>query len=280
MYIFYLSTIHLTATFIPLKLYPKLFTMRKFIALTTLLLITGFASFAQTIENPVVGIPEDWSARITKIETDKQFTAVSFEYTANSDSSWVQLNKEIFIQTDVDNEHYSYIKSDNITIVPAKHTFAKAGDKLAFKIYFKKIPATAKTIDIIERPGYRSDGIKFFNYYNVSLTQSLPAGSTRKVKVTDVVLLPPPPVERQDAASGLSQPEMDMQNAMGPMYSNMAKVMLNARLDYYKQPGKIDEIAKLTYQYFKALMKEGFAQDQALKIITAGGILSPVGNGQ
>jgi len=255
--------------------------MRKFFTLATLLLlITGFTSFAQSIENPAVGVPEDWNCRITKIETDKQFTTVSFEYTARSDSSWVQLNKEIFIQTDVDNEHYNYIKSDNIAMVPAKHTFAKAGDKLAFKIYFKKIPATAKTIDIIERPGYRSDGIKFFNYYNVSLTQSLPAGSTRKVKVTDVVLLPPPPVERQDAVSGLSQQETDMQNAMGPVYGNMAKAMLNARLDYYKQPGKIAEIAKLTHQYFQALVKEGFAQDQALKIIITGGILSPVGNGQ
>jgi len=36
----------------------------------------------------------------------------------------------------------------------------------------------------------------------------------------------------------------------------------------------------LTHQYFQALVKEGFAQDQALKIIITGGILSPVGNGQ
>jgi hypothetical protein len=256
--------------------------MRKLLTLSAFLLMTTFTSLAQTIENPVVGIPEDWSARITKIETGTQFTTVSFEYTASGDNAWVQLNKEIFIQTDVNNEHYNYVKSDNIAIVPAKHFFAKAGNKLAFKIYFKKIPATAKSIDIIERPGYRTDGIKFFNYYNVSLTQSLPAGSTQKVKITDVVLLPPPEAEPRDTAYAgrLSKQEIDMQNAMGPMYGNMAKAMLNARLEYYKQPGKIDEIAKLTYQYFKALMKEGFAQDQALKIITTGGILSPLGNGQ
>jgi hypothetical protein len=255
--------------------------MRKLLTLSAFLLMSALTSLAQTIENPVVGIPEDWSARITKIETGTQFTTVSFEYTASGDNAWVQLNKEIFIQTDVNNEHYNYVKSDNIAIVPAKHFFAKAGNKIAFKIYFKKIPAAAKSIDIIERPGYRTDGIKFFNYYNVSLTQSLPAGTTQKVKVTDVVLLPPPPLTNLTSADESSNGQNEMANAMnmmGPMYATMAKSLMDSQLQYYKQPGKIEELAKVNKQYFDALKKEGFTEDQALRIITTGGILSnPIG---
>ncbi|MEZ2339381.1 hypothetical protein AB6735_27300 [Mucilaginibacter sp. RCC_168] len=256
--------------------------MRKLFALTGLLLIIGFTSFAQTIENPVVGIPEDLSARITKIETNTQFTAVSFEYTASGDNAWVQLNKEIFIQTDVNNEHYNYVKSDKIAIAPAKHFFAKAGDKLVFKVYFKKIPANAKTIDVVERPGFRTDGITFFNYYNISLTQSLPAGAVQKVKVTNVVLMPPPPVENLTDADQTLAGQNVMANAMnmmGPMYATMAKSLMDSQLDYYKQPGKIEELAKVNKQYFDALKKEGFTEDQALRIITTGGILSSITGG-
>jgi hypothetical protein len=64
-----------------------------------------------------------------------------------------------------------------------------------------------------------------------------------------------------------------MMNSFGPMVSNMAKSMMDAQLDYFKQPGKIEEIAKLQKQYFDALMKEGFNAEQALKIITSDGIL-------
>src|ERR1700752_319238 len=125
--------------------------MKKIIALSALLLMICLQSFAQNISNPQVESKDDMSSVITKIETDKQFTIVSFENTAYGDNSWIQLNKEIYIQTNENNEHYNYVKSENIAIVPAKHIFAKAGDKITFKVYFKKIPATAKSIDIIER---------------------------------------------------------------------------------------------------------------------------------
>ncbi|MES2277622.1 MAG: hypothetical protein V4592_16475 [Bacteroidota bacterium] len=71
---------------------------------------------------------------------------------------------------------------------------------------------------------------------------------------------------------------MGIMNSMGPMMSNMAKSLMDAQLDYYKQPGKLEEIAKLNKQYFDALVKEGFTNDQALKIITSDSFL-PKGNG-
>jgi hypothetical protein len=66
---------------------------------------------------------------------------------------------------------------------------------------------------------------------------------------------------------------MGMMNSFGPMMSNMAKSLMDAQLDYYKQPGKLEEIAKLNKQYFDALVKEGFTNDQALKIITSDSLL-------
>jgi hypothetical protein len=71
---------------------------------------------------------------------------------------------------------------------------------------------------------------------------------------------------------------MGMMNSMGPMMGNMAKAMMDAQLEYYKQPGKLEEIAKLTKQYYNALLKEGFSEDQALKIVISDSFL-PKGSG-
>ncbi len=252
--------------------------MKKTLTLTAFLMISCFTAFSQNIVKPQVDQNEDFNCEIEKIETGSQFTSVTFAYTANADNAWVQLNKEIYIQTDQGNEHYNYVKSENIAMVPAKHVFAKAGDKLTFKVYFKKIPAASKTIDIIERAGYRKDGILFFNFYGVSLSQSTSDGASKRATVTDVRLLPPPPVSADTASRGLFYGAgNEMQNAMsamGPMYASMAKSLLDANLAYYKQPGKIAELAKLNKDYFDALVKEGFTNDQALKIITSDGLFS------
>ena len=63
-------------------------------------------------------------------------------------------------------------------------------------------------------------------------------------------------------------------SSVGPMYANMVKSMMNAQFDYFKQPGKIAELANMNKQYFDALIKEGFTNDQALKIVTSNGLLS------
>lgn len=245
--------------------------MKKILTLSTMLIMSYLSSLAQTIVNPQVESSDDYNSSITKVETDAKFTVVNFEYTASSDNSWAQLNKEIYIQTDQSNAHYNYVKSENIAMVPAKHTLAKAGEKLLFKVYFQKIPQATKSMDIIERAGRRTDGISFFNFYNVSLTQSVPEGT--KVKVTDVVLMPPPPVDRVEQALNGTNEMANAMSAMGPMYTSMAKSMLDAQFAYYKQPGKIAEIAKLNKEYFDALIKEGFTNDQALKIITSNSLI-------
>ncbi|QEC79630.1 hypothetical protein [Mucilaginibacter ginsenosidivorax] len=248
--------------------------MKKALILAAVLFTIGLKnSFAQTVTNPDIESTDSPTSTITKIETDQQYTVVSFRHYAGSDNAWAVLNREIYIQTDVDNKHYGYVKSEGIAVAPeTRNTLKKLNDKLEFKVYFKKIPANAKTIDIIERAGKRSDGINYFNFYNVDVTHSSPGD--KGIKITNVELLPPPPV------NGTEQPSSDGANgmanamgAMGPMYASMAKSLLDAQFAYFKQPGKIAEIAKLNKEYFDALTKEGFTNDQALKIITANSII-------
>ncbi|MES2268485.1 MAG: hypothetical protein V4520_17100 [Bacteroidota bacterium] len=249
--------------------------MKKTLLLAATLIVFCFAASAQNILNPRIENRDSPSTVIRKIETDKQYTVVSFDYFAQDNNAWAVLNKEIYIQTDVSNKHYEFVKAEGIAMEPEPKTvIAKMGDKLSFKVYFKKIPANAKMIDIIEHAGKRSDGITFFNFYNVDLTQSYP--SEERVKVTEVVLAPPPvnegvnPMERNDMSS--------IVNAMGPMYSSLIRSMLDAQLNFYKQPGKLTEVAKMQKQYFDALVKEGFSYDQAIKILTANPLIQLTGS--
>ncbi|RYZ94730.1 MAG: hypothetical protein EOP47_27255 [Sphingobacteriaceae bacterium] len=231
--------------------------MKKNLILHAALMMMTLSSFAQTISNPHIQKSDDFITKIAKIETNSQYTIVYFKHTAVSDSSWIQVNKEIYIQTDVSNEHFNYVKSENIAIVPAKQYLKKTGDDLLFKVYFKKIPATAKSIDIIERAGLMHNGITYFNYYDVSLVNA--------VKVTDMVLVPPPPEGSFETGRLLDN--------MGPMMNSITKSTMDAQLQYYKQPGKIAEIAQVTKAYYNELRKAGFSEEQALKITASNGLL-------
>lgn len=243
--------------------------MKKILLFTSALFAICFTASAQNIVNPATGERDNYSIAISKIETDKQYTAVTFDYTAPNDGAWIELNKEIFIQTDVDNKHYDFVKAENIAIVPEARVILKtAGDKHSFKVYFKKLPANAKTIDIIERPGHGND-VNYFNFYDVSLTAQTPANGEH-VKVTEVVLAPPPVnMKGNNSIFPSAGGENNIFGAMSGMFGNLTKTMLDAQLNYYKQPGKIAEVAKLHKQYFDALVKEGFTYDQAIKILTA-----------
>ncbi|WP_439697301.1 hypothetical protein ACFGVS_02490 [Mucilaginibacter sp. AW1-7] len=247
--------------------------MKKALILAAVLFTIGLkSSFAQTVTNPDIESTDSPTSTITKIETDQQYTVVSFRHYAGSDNAWAVLNREIYIQTDVDNKHYGYVKSEGIAVAPeTRNTLKKTNDKLEFKVYFKKIPANTKSIDIIERAGKRNDGITYFNFYNVDVIHSSPGD--KGVKITNVELLPPPPVngtgQPLDGANMLA----NAMGGMGPMYTSMVKSLLDAQFTYYQQPGKIAEIAKLNKEYFDALTKEGFTNDQALKIITSNSII-------
>jgi len=216
---------------------------------------------AQTIENPSVENKDDPNCRIVKIENTPNFTIVSFEETAANNNAWARLSKNIFVQTNVSDKHYHYVKSENVAIAPEKTTIANAGDKLLFKVYFERIPPTSRTIDVIEKAGAKY----FFNFYNVSLTQS------QKEVITDIALTPPPSSVTSNI--NFNNEMAGVMGSVGPMLTTMTTAMMDAQVKYYKQPGIITEIAKLNKQYFDALVNQGFTQDQALKIITTESLL-------
>ncbi|QKJ30079.1 hypothetical protein HQ865_10015 [Mucilaginibacter mali] len=114
-------------------------------------------------------------------------------------------------------------------------------------------------------------GLLFSGLSIASFAQTKPKAKT---KATDSVAVISQPLKDLFGEAGM----MGMMNSFGPMVSNMAKSMMDAQLEYYKQPGKLEEIAKLNKQYFDALVKEGFTADQALKIVTSDSFL-PKGNG-
>ncbi|MGC4235635.1 MAG: M56 family metallopeptidase [Niabella sp.] len=111
------------------------------------------------------GLGESNGCIVTNIENDEAYTVVNFTYTAQHDKDWALLNKEIYIQANNDMKHFKYVKSEGIPMKPYKHFFTKAGETIHFKVYFEKIPSTAKSIDIIERAGQSN----YFNFYNVPL---------------------------------------------------------------------------------------------------------------
>lgn len=265
--------------------------MKKLLTLITLFIISGLPTIAQTINSPFVKTREDGNTIIKKIATTGNYTVVTFETTANSPDYWVQLNKEIYLQTDISNAHYNYIKSENIVMAPKKQTFSNAGDKLVFRVYFKKIPAAAKSINIIERSGPSNGNVSFFNFYNVSLTQSAPnqyasvGGRNLMTVKIDTAIVPSSAyqevrIEEPVRGNAIDVVNDNVHNEFGdamkmmmPMMANMSKVIMDAQLNYYKQPGKLAEVAKLNKTYFDALIQEGFTRDEALKIITSVSIL-------
>jgi hypothetical protein len=72
-----------------------------------------------------------------------------------------------------------------------------------------------------------------------------------------------------------SQEEITKQmNDMGPVFGNMAQSMLQARLAALADPKTTEQLAKFSRNYFKALVAQGFSEEQALKIVTSVGMPS------
>ncbi len=125
-------------------------------------------TIVDTVHMEDVILGDNNGCRITSIGNDQHYTIISFEFTSKNPDDWALLNKEIYLQANNDMKHFSYVKSEGIPMPPYRHNFSKQGEKLNFKVYFEKVPVTARTIDVIERAG-RSD---FFNFYNVQLPKT------------------------------------------------------------------------------------------------------------
>ncbi|MES2810119.1 MAG: hypothetical protein V4619_15915 [Bacteroidota bacterium] len=229
--------------------------MKKTLLIVCLSFTTAISALAQTIIDPDVNRADDMNVRISKIETTDKYTIVSFDYTAPSDNAWVQLNKEIFIKADGNDKHYAFVKAENISIAPEKRISENAGDNFIFKAYFQKIPKNTKSIDVIENPEGNNSASNYFNYYGVSLTH------TRR-SAASYAYTPAPSAGRvfggstarpSAAYSYLLERKPDTQD-----------IVIEA------QQLSVKQLAKQQKRYFDALVSEGFTEDQAIKIMTAG----------
>lgn len=238
----------------------------------------------QSVTMPQVAYSEASNTIITKVEVTKTNTVVSFKHVLSNVGAWVELNKSIYLQDANSEEMYKYIKSEGIPLRPNKLTATKEGQEVRFKVYFQKLKPGTKAINIIERAHamVEQTGSSFyFNYYNVSLTQS--ASTTERVKVTDVVLMSPPNLGASEkmiadtayiTSRTTSNIGADMAAGFGPMMGSMYTSMLDAQLKVFSKPEITAKLAQVTKSYYDALIKVGFSEDAALKIITSKPLVS------
>ena len=238
--------------------------MRSIQILSALIMLSATV-LGQTIKYPQVNSSEDSKTVITQIETNSKNTIVSFRYTGYGNGDWVQLNKSMYLQDANGEDRYNYIRSEGIPLRPEKLVITAPKQEVNFKVYFEKLKPGTKNINVIERArslAELNNGVNFLNYFNVSLTKSQTLQNSTNSEV-QVFLAPPPPLN-QTVETAPNSPEMAN---LGSMVNNMYSGMLTAQLDTYSKPEIINHIAKVTKDFYDALIKAGFPSDAALKIV-------------
>ena len=229
--------------------------------------------YCQSITMPTVGLAEDHTTIIKKIEVTKANTVVTFMHFLRGKGAWVQLNKSMYLQDSQGENRYNYVRSEGIPLRPEKFTSDKDYQELEFKVYFEKLKPGTKEINVIERARsfteQQRDHTSYFNFFNVNLYSSTPTDD--RIIRTEVVLTPPPAVDTIDMTSSMMKG--DMAN-LGSMISSMYSNVLNVQIKTYSNPAIINQLAKITKNYYDALIKAGFSMDAALKIITSKQLIS------
>ncbi|MGD2135626.1 MAG: hypothetical protein PVF27_05670 [Gemmatimonadales bacterium] len=70
-----------------------------------------------------------------------------------------------------------------------------------------------------------------------------------------------------------------MQELMGPMMSNMMASMMDGMLTLLARPESAEKLATFTRNYYEALIRKGFTEEQALRLVAAIGFPSMAGGG-
>ncbi|WP_256012869.1 hypothetical protein [Desertivirga xinjiangensis] len=135
-------------------------------------IIFSCSTFAQTIENPRVQSSEDPTTQIIKVERNAKYTILTFEHAQTEEAGWITLNKGIYLQDYDGHEMYKFIKCEGIPLMPEKKELAAGAPKFTFKVYFEKVPASVKRINVIERATPKTERGSYFNYFGLSLSES------------------------------------------------------------------------------------------------------------
>ena len=116
-------------------------------------------------------ISDDPSTVITRIERSGKNTIVTFEH-AQSAAGWIALDKGIYLQNADGSDIYRFIKAEGIPLSPGKKELKGNEGKFTFKVYFERVPAAVKTINIVERAVPRNAPGSYFNFFGLSLSKS------------------------------------------------------------------------------------------------------------
>ena len=145
--------------------------MKSFFALL-LFTALSFSLSAQTIEHPHVQISDDPTTQVIKIERNTKFTIITFEHSNSGEGGWITLNKGIYLQDSNGQDMYKFIKCEGIPLMPEKKELPAGSSKFTFKVYFEKVPASVKRINIIERAVPKTEKSSYFNFFGLSLSES------------------------------------------------------------------------------------------------------------
>lgn len=234
------------------------------IKLSAALLMLSFTAFGQSISMPKIHSMEDVHTIITAVDTDSQYTIVSFKHISPAKGAWVQLNKSMYLQDAGSEDRYQYIRSEGIPLRLERLYTKKDNEIVDFKVYFEKLKPGTKKINVIERARSAAEqtrsNVSFMNYFGVDLTQSRPANSPVLSVSEDVV---PPSHRNRDVAVLSTGEHLFIPGGIEPerAFSDQLKV--------YANPEVLTKVAKVTKNYYDALLKAGFSTDAALKIVTA-----------
>ncbi len=122
---------------------------------------------------------------------------------------------------------------------------------------------------------------KFVSSFLVIAAVSLAGAGAAFAKDPQSAESPAQPAEPQSQPSRASrQPSAaEMQQMMGPMMGEMMSGMLRAMSKTMSEPQIAQNFAAFTRNYYKALVAQGFSEEEAMKIVMASGLPS-VGGGK
>jgi hypothetical protein len=148
--------------------------MKTFFLSLFIVFITISISNGQVIENPQYKSADDPTTVITKVERNAKFTILTFEHSQTGEG-WISLSKSIYLQNHHGDEVYKFIKAEGIPLSPAKKSLKGNEGKFSFKVYFEKVPASVKSINVIERALPKNEPGNYFNYFEVVLDKKAKA---------------------------------------------------------------------------------------------------------
>lgn len=108
--------------------------------------------------------------RMKSIEITDAYTRIDFIYRSSmiyENGGWIQMERNAYIKPVGSTTKYRLLRAIGIPIAPLKHYFKRQGEYHSYSLIFPALPASTKSIDIIEKeaPG------TYFNFYGVDYSK-------------------------------------------------------------------------------------------------------------